>query len=149
MTKVLRYYLLWFLSTALGNPGIPFLAKNKRRKNRFREGFRIIPKYERRNSEKYRMRLNISIIEEHSKFTIILLLFLKSPIHDYLQRPKEVEQLNQTIELHSMLLTIFPFIFWDDPKTFSKSIFSLLVFSQKQNSKITKCSCLRTIAINI
>ena len=27
MTKVLRHYLLWFLSIALGNPGIPFLAK--------------------------------------------------------------------------------------------------------------------------
>ena len=27
MTKVLRHYLLWFLSTALDNPRIPFLAK--------------------------------------------------------------------------------------------------------------------------
>ena len=58
MTKVLRHYLLWFLSTAIGNPRILFLTKNKRRKNRFREGFRIIPKHERRNSEKYRMQLN-------------------------------------------------------------------------------------------
>ena len=64
MTKVLRYYLLWFLSTAFCNHGIPFLAKNKRRKNRFREGFRIIPKYERRNSEKYRMQLNRSFEKE-------------------------------------------------------------------------------------
>ena len=27
MTKVLRYYLLWSLSTAFANPGILFLAK--------------------------------------------------------------------------------------------------------------------------
>ena len=58
MTKVLRYYLLWFLSTAFGNPGILFLATNKRRKNRFREGFRIIPKHKKRNSEKHRIQLN-------------------------------------------------------------------------------------------
>ena len=32
------------------------------------------------------------------------------------------------VELHSMLLTISPFIFWDDPKTLSESILSSLVF---------------------
>ena len=58
MTKVLRHYLLWFLSTVISNPRILFLAKNKRGKNRFREGFKIIPKHERRNSEKYKMQLN-------------------------------------------------------------------------------------------
>ena len=42
----------------MSNLGIPFLAKNKWRKNRFKEDFRIIPKYERRNSEKHRMQLN-------------------------------------------------------------------------------------------
>ena len=34
----------------------------------------------------------------------------------------------EIVELHSMLLTISPFIFWDDPKTFSESILSLLIF---------------------
>ena len=32
------------------------------------------------------------------------------------------------VELHSILLTISPFIFWDDPKTLSESILSSLVF---------------------
>ena len=32
------------------------------------------------------------------------------------------------VELHSMPLTISPFIFWDDSKTFTESILSLLVF---------------------
>ena len=32
------------------------------------------------------------------------------------------------VELHSMLLTISPFMFWDDSKTFTESIFSLFVF---------------------
>ena len=58
MTKVPRHYLLRFLSPTSSNPGIPFLAKNKQGKNRFKEGFRIIPKYGRRNSEKHRMQLN-------------------------------------------------------------------------------------------
>ena len=35
----------------------------------------------------------------------------------------------EIVELHSMLLTISPFMFWDDPKIFSESILSLLVFS--------------------
>ena len=79
MTKVLRHYLLWFLSTIIGNPKIPFLAKNKRRKNRFREDFMIIPKHERRNSEKHRMQLNkaqsfkeisqLIIIEGHANYS--------------------------------------------------------------------------------
>ena len=42
-----------------------------------------------------------------------------------------------TVELHSMLLTISPFMFWKDPKTFSKSILSLLVFARKWNFRIT------------
>ena len=33
-----------------------------------------------------------------------------------------------TVELNSMLLTISSFMFWDDLKTFSKSILSSLVF---------------------
>ena len=40
------------------------------------------------------------------------------------------------VELHSILLTISPFIFWEDPKTFSESILSLLVLARKRNSKI-------------
>ena len=55
MTKVPRHKCLRFFRTALGNLGIPFLSQNKQGKNRFREDFRIIPKHERRNSEKYRM----------------------------------------------------------------------------------------------
>ena len=35
------------------------------------------------------------------------------------------------VELHSMLLTIFPFMFWDDSKTSYESILSLLVFLAK------------------
>ena len=34
----------------------------------------------------------------------------------------------EIIELHSILLTISLFMFWDDPKTFSESILSLLIF---------------------
>ena len=58
MTKVPEHYLLRFLSTASSNLGIPFLAKIKQGKNRFRESFRIIPKHEKRNSEKHGMQLN-------------------------------------------------------------------------------------------
>ena len=36
-----------------------------------------------------------------------------------------------TVELHSMLLTISPFMFWDDSKTFTESILFLLVFLAK------------------
>ena len=42
----------------------------------------------------------------------------------------------EIVELHSMLLTISPFIFWEDLKTFSKSILSLLILVRKRNSKI-------------
>ena len=34
----------------------------------------------------------------------------------------------EIVELHSMLLTISLFMFWDDPKTLSESIISLLIF---------------------
>ena len=34
----------------------------------------------------------------------------------------------EIVELHSILLTISPFMFWDDPKIFSESILSLLIF---------------------
>ena len=34
----------------------------------------------------------------------------------------------EIVELHSMLLTISPFMFWDDPKTLSESILSSLIF---------------------
>ena len=34
----------------------------------------------------------------------------------------------EIVELHFMLLTISPFMFWDDSKILSESILSLLVF---------------------
>ena len=46
----------------------------------------------------------------------------------------------EIVELHSMLLTISPFIFWEDPKTFSESTLSLLVLARKRNFKIATCS---------
>ena len=36
----------------------------------------------------------------------------------------------EIVELHSMLLTISPFMFWEDPKSFSESILSLLVLAR-------------------
>ena len=45
----------------------------------------------------------------------------------------------ECVELHSMLLIISPFMFWDDPKTFSESILSLLVFWLE--TKFQDCSC--------
>ena len=36
--------------------------------------------------------------------------------------------INSIVELHSMLLTISHFMFWEDHKTFTKSIISLLIF---------------------
>ena len=36
----------------------------------------------------------------------------------------------EIVELHSMLLTISPFMFWDDSKIFFESIISLLVLAK-------------------
>ena len=39
----------------------------------------------------------------------------------------------EIVELHFMLFTISPFMFWDDPKTFSESIlFSLIFFVRNE-----------------
>ena len=53
---------------------------------------------------------------------VIRVLFLDSVRFFHLLKKGEI------VELHSMLLTISPFMFWDDPKTFSESILSLLDF---------------------
>ena len=45
--------------------------------------------------------------------------------------PRGGDYLKKRVELHSMLLTISPFMFWDDSKTFSESILSLLVLTKK------------------
>ena len=52
----------------------------------------------------------------------------------------DVRSTIMNVELHSMLFTISPFMFWEDPKTFSKPILSLLVLARKQNSRIATCS---------
>ena len=36
------------------------------------------------------------------------------------------------VDLHSMLLTISPFMFWDDPKIFFEFIFSSLVLDRNE-----------------
>ena len=55
----------------------------------------------------------------------------------------------EIVKLHSIFLTISPFMFWDDSKTFSKSVLSLLILAKKQNFRIAKCKYLRTITFNI
>ena len=66
---------------------------------------------------------------------MLLFVFLVIQVR-FCHLPKKVE----IVELHSMLLTISPFMFWDDPKTFSESILSLLVLAIKRNSRIANCS---------
>ena len=60
----------------------------------------------------------------------------------------------EIVELHSMLLTISPFIFWDYSKTFSESILFLLVLAKKRNSRIAHAVlrnlshlCLKTVVL--
>ena len=50
-----------------------------------------------------------------------------------------VKKIFRYVELHSMSLTISPYLFWDNSKTFTKSILSLHVLAKKQSSKIAKC----------
>ena len=54
-----------------------------------------------------------------------------------------------TVELHSMLLTISPFMFWEDSKTFTESILSLLVFLARNGTSGLLMQYLRTLANNI
>ena len=51
------------------------------------------------------------------------------------------------VELHFMLLTISPFMFWEDLKTFSESILSLLVLARNGISGLLM-QYLGTLAIN-
>ena len=53
------------------------------------------------------------------------------------------------VELHSILLTISPFMFWDDPKTFSKSILFLLIFWLETEFQDCYLKCLRTLTNNV
>ena len=55
----------------------------------------------------------------------------------------------EIVELHSMLLTISPFMFWDDPKTLSESILFLLVFWLETEFQDCYLQCLRTLANNV
>ena len=55
----------------------------------------------------------------------------------------------EIVELHSMLLTISPFIFWDDPKIFFESILSLLVFLARNEIPGLLLQYLRNLANNV
>ena len=63
--------------------------------------------------------------------TIVLYGFLCDLVR-FCHLPKKGE----IVELYSMLLIISPFMFWEDPKTFSKSIISLLILARKRISRI-------------
>ena len=63
--------------------------------------------------------------------------------------PESLFKILNPIELHSMLLTISPFMFWDDPKTFLESILYLLVFWLEIELQDCYLQCVRTLANNV
>ena len=65
----------------------------------------------------YKIFFSISIVI----LCMLFVCFLDSIRFCHLPKKGEI------VELHSMLLTVSPFMFWDDPKTFFESILSSLV----------------------